>query len=98
MPKDLNICLKCGAGLFFDISDPFDTDYEHECLTNEEMEFMKKININKLHKGGLHESLGIPEGKKIPMKKIKKAEHSKSPKIKKQAVLAENFAKIRKKK
>jgi hypothetical protein len=50
------------------------------------------------NKGGLHESLGIPEGKKIPKSKIKKAEKSDSPKIRKQAVLAETLGKMRKKK
>lgn len=80
------------------MQDHSDEDYQHECLTNEEMEFMKKIDTSKLRKGGLHESLGISESKKIPMKKIKKAEHSKSPKVRKQAVLAETFSKLRKRK
>lgn len=47
------------------------------------------------NKGGLHRSLGIPMDKKIPIKKIKKAEHSKNPKIKKQAVLAETLSQLR---
>jgi hypothetical protein len=38
--------------------------------------------------GGLHKNLGIPMGKKIPQKKILKAEHSKNPTIRKEANLA----------
>lgn len=43
------------------------------------------------HKGALHKDLGIPQDEKIPMKKIKKAEHSKDPKIAKRARLAETL-------
>lgn len=28
------------------------------------------------HKGALHKELGVPEGEKIPEKKLKKAEHA----------------------
>lgn len=38
--------------------------------------------------GALHKSLGIAEGKKIPEKKLVKAENSKNPKLRKEAVLA----------
>lgn len=57
----------------------------------------KKMFIQEAteNKGGLHKSLGIPMGKKIPMKKIKKAEHSKTPKIRKQANLAETLSHLR---
>jgi hypothetical protein len=48
------------------------------------------------NKGGLHRSLGIEEGKRIPEKKIQKAEHSKNPKIAKQARLAETLKGLRK--
>jgi hypothetical protein len=48
------------------------------------------------HPGALHRSLGVPEGKKIPEKKIKKAEHSKDPTLRKRAVLAETLSKLRK--
>lgn len=48
------------------------------------------------HKGGLHKSLGIKEGKKIPEKKIKRAEHSKDSKVRKQAFLADTLKKLRK--
>ena len=50
------------------------------------------------HKGALHEELGVPEDKKIPKKKIKKAEHSKNPTLRKRAQLAETLGKLRKKK
>jgi hypothetical protein len=48
-------------------------------------------------KGKLHKKLGVPEGKKIPESKIKKAEHSKSPKLRKEATLAETLKGLRKK-
>lgn len=46
-----------------------------------------------IKKGGLHKSLGIPAGKKIPVAKIEKAE-KKGGKVGKQAQLAENFSKM----
>jgi len=49
------------------------------------------------HPGALHEQLGVPEGKKIPKAKIKKAEHSKNPTLRKRAQLAETLGKLRKK-
>ena len=47
------------------------------------------------HPGALHRSLGVPEGKKIPMAKIEKAEHSDNPTLRHRATLAETFAKYR---
>ena len=47
-------------------------------------------------KGKLHRELGVPEGKKIPAKKLKKAEHSKNPTIKKEAILAETLKRLKK--
>ena len=47
------------------------------------------------HPGALHRALDVPEGKKIPEKKLEKAENSKNPKIRKEAQLAETFAKYR---
>lgn len=57
----------------------------------------KKKWIQKAHikKGALHEQLGVPEGKKIPASKLKKAEHSKSPLLRKRAALAETFKKMK---
>lgn len=48
------------------------------------------------NKGGLHRSLGIPEGKKIPAKTLAKA--AKEPgKVGKQARLAKTLASFKKK-
>jgi hypothetical protein len=48
--------------------------------------------------GSLHKSLGVPEGKKIPEKKLEKAEHSKNPLTKKRAILAETLKSFKHKK
>jgi hypothetical protein len=49
---------------------------------------------SKMHKGGLHESLGVPKGQKIPAAKVAAA--AKMPgKVGKQARLAQTFAKHR---
>jgi hypothetical protein len=50
-----------------------------------------------MKKGALHKELGVPAGKKIPAKKLKKAEHSKNPLERKRANLAETLGKLRKK-
>jgi hypothetical protein len=47
--------------------------------------------INPEHKGALHKSLGVPEGQRIPEKKLKKAEHSRNPLTRKRANLAETL-------
>lgn len=54
--------------------------------------------IQKMHmkKGALHKSLHVPEGKKIPEKKLEKAEHSKNPTTRKRAVLAETLKHLHK--
>jgi hypothetical protein len=44
------------------------------------------------HPGALHRELGVAEGKKIPAKKMAKAAHSKSPKVRKMVGLAKAFA------
>jgi len=49
------------------------------------------------HKGALHKELGVPEGKKIPESKLKKAESSKNPKLAKRAHLAETLKSFHKK-
>lgn len=56
----------------------------------------KWIQDMHMKKGALHKELKVPEGKKIPEGKLKKAEHSKSPVLKKRAVLAETFKKMKK--
>jgi hypothetical protein len=48
------------------------------------------------NKGALHRSLGVPEGQKIPMSKIKKAEKSSNPKLAKRARLAETLKSFKK--
>jgi hypothetical protein len=48
------------------------------------------------HPGALHKELGVKKGEKIPEKKLKKAEHSKNPKLKKRAQLAETLKKMHK--
>jgi len=49
------------------------------------------------HPGKLHRELGVPQGEKIPAKKLKKAEHSKSPTIRREANLAKTLSKLRRK-
>lgn len=53
--------------------------------------------IPKSHRGKLKQELGVPEGKKIPKKKLAKAAKSKNPKLRKRAVLAETLGKLSKK-
>lgn len=47
------------------------------------------------HPGALHKELGVPEGKKIPEKKLKAAE-KKGGKVAKRAHLAETLKKLHK--
>lgn len=55
--------------------------------------------IQKAHikKGALHKELKVPEGEKIPEKKLEKAEKSTNPTLRKRAVLAETLKNMRKK-
>ena len=48
------------------------------------------------HKGSLKKALHVKKSEKIPESKLKKAEHSKNPKLRKKAVLAQTLKKIRK--
>jgi hypothetical protein len=43
------------------------------------------------HPGALHKSLGVPEGERIPAKKLDKAAHSDNPKLARRARLAETL-------
>ena len=54
--------------------------------------------IENMHmkKGALHRELNVPEGKKIPQKKIEKAENSKNPTERKRAMLAETLKNMHK--
>lgn len=47
--------------------------------------------------GALHKALHVPKGKKISEAKLEKAEHSKSPKLRKRAQLAETLKHMPKK-
>lgn len=49
------------------------------------------------HPGALRKSLHVKKGEKIPASKLKKAEHSKNPTLRKRAVLAETLKKMHKK-
>lgn len=53
--------------------------------------------LPKTSKGKLHRELGVPEGEKIPAKKMAKAAKSKNPKIRKQVDLAKTLGKMHKK-
>jgi hypothetical protein len=48
------------------------------------------------NKGALREKLHVKEGKDIPAGKLEKAEHSKSPKERKEAQLAATLKKLHK--
>ena len=49
------------------------------------------------HKGALHRALKVPEGEKIPAKKMAKAAKSTNPKVAKEANLAKTLGKLKKK-
>lgn len=48
------------------------------------------IRIKKSHEGKLHKALGVPAGQTIPLGKIERAAHSKSPSLRKEAQFALN--------
>lgn len=48
------------------------------------------------HPGALHKALGVPEGQKIPAKKLAKAAHSDNPTTRRRAVLAKTLGKMHK--
>ena len=49
------------------------------------------------HPGKLHRELGVPQGEKIPAKKMAKAAKSKSPTIRKEVALAKTLKGLHKK-
>lgn len=53
-----------------------------------------KIHIKEKNKGKLHKELGIAKGEKIPLSKIKHAEHSSNPAERKRAQFADNARKF----
>ncbi len=48
------------------------------------------IHIKKSHKGALHRDLGVAQGKPIPVSKIKAAENSPDPAVRRRAQFADN--------
>lgn len=48
------------------------------------------------HPGALHRQLHVPEGQKIPAKKLEKAANSDNPKLAARARLAETLSKMHK--
>ena len=52
--------------------------------------------INPAHKGLLHRELHVPQGQKIPQSKLTAAEHSKNPKERARARLAEELKRFHK--
>jgi hypothetical protein len=46
------------------------------------------------HPGALHRDLGVPQGEKIPAKKLAAATHSKNPTVRKRANLAKTLGKM----
>ena len=48
------------------------------------------------HPGALHKKLGVPEGEKIPAKKMEKAAKSKNPTTRRQVTLARTLSGLRK--
>lgn len=53
------------------------------------------IKIKPSNKGKLHRALGVPMGQPIPVRKIEKAAHSKSPSLRKEAQFALNARKFK---
>jgi len=47
------------------------------------------------HPGALHRALHVPEGQKIPAKKMASAEDSSNPKVRRMASLARTFQRYR---
>ena len=54
----------------------------------------RAFNSGGIKAGGLHASLGIPKGQKIPASKLKVSPND-SPLVKKQKALAKTFKKMR---
>lgn len=49
------------------------------------------------HPGGLHKALGVPQGEKIPAKKMAKASHSSNPHVRRMVSLAHTLEGLHKK-
>jgi hypothetical protein len=48
------------------------------------------INIKPSHEGRFHEWAGVPQGREIPVNKIKEGERSNNPAVRKMAHFADN--------
>jgi hypothetical protein len=59
--------------------------------------FIQKALSKPGSRGKLHRELGVPEGEKIPAKKMAKAAKSKSPTIRKEVAFAKTLSKLRRK-
>lgn len=51
------------------------------------------MKIKKSHRGMLHEDLGVPSGKKVPLADLMRAKRSKSAAVRKRATFAANARK-----
>lgn len=68
---------------------------ERKEIMTEKKKWIQEALSKKGSKGKLHRKLGVPEGKKIPESKIKKAEHAKGA-LGKEARMAETLKGLRK--
>ena len=60
----------------------------------------KRVDLGKkggfsIHKGALHRALGVPEGQKIPAKKMAQARKSKNPHVRRMAASAAGLKAMR---
>lgn len=65
-------------------------------MSEKPKKFIQKALSKPGSKGKLHRELGVPEGKKIPAKKMDKAIHSDNPKLRKEANFAKTLRGLRK--
>lgn len=64
--------------------------YGGEAMHHPDCYMSKGGFLSGLKKGALHKDLGVPQGDKIPVKKIEKATHSNNETLRKRAQFAEN--------
>lgn len=61
-------------------------------MAKEKGNFIQDMDLKK---GALRKALKVKKGENIPMEKLKKAEQSKNPLMRKRATLAETFRRMR---
>lgn len=61
-----------------------------------EKEYWIQSAIDPKNRGALRKTLKVKKGEKIPESKLKKAEHSKNPKTRKRAQLAQTLKSFKK--